>query len=288
MTITPHQHSFLAIACLAQEHFEFMDHRMSLDGSVSLPDEAAAARVQRYYNDVEADLQAGAASLIESQLGTFVLPEALSVPAAQSFIAQCADDVKKVNRYERQLKSSRKFHEKAPAISIDNTDPDHPRATFRPIRETQVGIIIGAYLSLPDGFRTWARAADLLNRGIPTGDRGGLNDGHVRNALYSGVRHARRLFATNSETLAWSRALLDWAVLEHVWEKARSHQQPRKIDVAGLDALRATGFLEEWRGEIERTVQLRVPSNSGSLAMLQMHIKDLKSLQRKLFPRCAS
>lgn len=183
MTITPHQHSFLAIACLAQEHFEFMDHRMSVDGSVSLPDEVAAARVRRYYNDAEADLHAGAVWLVQSQLGTFVSQEALSVPAAQSFIAQCADDVKKVNRYQRHLRSSREFHDKAPAISIDNTDPDRPRAAFRPIRETQVSIIIGAYLSLPDGFRTWARTADLLNRGIPTGDRGGLNDGHACSAI---------------------------------------------------------------------------------------------------------
>jgi hypothetical protein len=278
MTKIPHHQSFLAFACLLQEHFEYTDYSVAAHGSITMTTDEAADRAHRYYS--QTNTYEGYSLAVEAKLRTFVSPKALALPDARLFIAEYVSAIEKLARFEKQNEGFEKFRGKPPSPYVD-TKGSKDVLVFRPRRETQVNVIVGTYLSLPDDARTWARTADLLNRGIQ-GKEAGLNDGHVRNALFAGAKEAHRLFTTTLDAALWARKLWDWYAVEQIWQRSQSHFRSSCIDVAFLDNLRRTGLLEEWRLEAEeQALRKCVPTEKQRAAMLRTHISVLKSLQRK-------
>lgn len=273
MTVAPHPRSVLAVACWLQEFFEQIDWAMREYHPRECPpvsNDEAADRLLAYYAAAASDRHTLFTSIAQAQLTSFVPARYLANDDGAVFIDQFA-----------RLMSSALKPCREPRSASAHSSPDE----WRPHRYIQAEIIAGAYFSLRQEERSAAATADLLNRGIPTGDHR-LDDGHVRNALKTFSRQSFRVGVDQLEFLC-SGLVLSWRTLDRIWDLAKAHLRPQPISLGAIMDLSGTGLLFIWRREAELEAATLPFNMASDVAAIDWRIKELKDLQRRKVARPA-
>ena len=220
MTVTPHPRSVLAVACWLQEFFEQIDWAMRDYQPCERPpvsDDKAADQLLAYYAAAASDRRMVFTSIVRDQLNSFVPARYLANDEGCAFVDQVA-----------RLASSAMKPCRRPRTASIPCQPDE----WRPHRNIQADIIAGAYFALRREERSAAATADLLNRGIPTGDHR-LDDGHVRNGLKTFSRQNFHVGVDQLELLC-SGLVLSWRTFDRLWDIAKEHLRPQPVSVCAV------------------------------------------------------